>query len=148
MSYGRNQGSYGNRNYGGQQRQQREQRDNDGALFLNDKARGPKDPTFKGRCMVAGRAYWLACWERQDRNGNTMFSLAFTPADEQVQNAPQRPPQQGYGQRQGGYGQGRDPNAPPPQQGSYAQRREYGPPPQDNVPPPSGPEDYNDEVPF
>ena len=136
MSY---YGGQGGRGGYSQQRQQREQRDNDGVLFLNNKRTSDKAPTFRGSATIAGRSYWISAWEKQDKNGDPMFSMAFEPKDEGVRQTPERPPE-----RRGGYGQ---------------RREDYQRPPRDNVPPPNGPEDYgarredepppfNDEIDF
>lgn len=130
MSY-RQGSAYGRRQYQPRQdNQQREQRDNDGKVWLNTKSDNPNAPTFTGSGMIAGRMYWISAWEKRTKDGEVFFSLAFKPKDEQVREAPQRP-------------------APQPQR-TYAQRREPAPGQYDdaggnfdpNVPPPGSPDDY------
>lgn len=159
MSYGQNRsyqqrgGGRGNYN---QNRQPRERRDNDGAVFINKDRKGPTHPDFKGQAMVAGRDYWVSLWVKQNKDGDDFFTLSFQPKDEQRREAPQRPPeqQQGYGyaqqqppQQQRSYGQPPhqgyqqpDPQAPIPQRRGVPDMAEYDGP--QDVPFPGGPDDY------
>jgi hypothetical protein len=144
--YGGNRGG-GRGGYGGGQRQQREQRDNDGVLFLNTKSKSPKAPTFRGSATIAGRSYWVSAWEREAR-GEPMFSLAFEPKDEDTRRAPERPRQQ---PRQQSF----DDYQAPPQRGNYDRRpmsdpyEGQRPAPRDEGDYGAAPDDLDDsEIPF
>lgn len=56
---------------------EKQHKDNSGALFLNDKATNPKAPTYKGKATVEGKAYDIAGWKQQTRDGKTYLSIKF-----------------------------------------------------------------------
>lgn len=58
-----------------------EERENSGALFVNDRKEKPTHPDFKGTCMVGGVKYRISAWEKAGKKG-TFQSLAFTPVDD------------------------------------------------------------------
>jgi hypothetical protein len=61
----------------------REQRDNTGALFRNDKKKdGDKLPLYTGPCMVNGRAMRMAAWLKDGRDGVKFMSIQFTEPQE------------------------------------------------------------------
>lgn len=53
-----------------------EQKDNSGALFVNDKKDHEKSPDRNGSIRVAGIDYWLSGWLKVDKNGKQYLSLA------------------------------------------------------------------------
>ena len=58
--------------------EQREQKDNSGVMFENDRADNPKRPHFRGKAMVGGTMFRVSAWQRE-KNGKTYLSLAFDP---------------------------------------------------------------------
>ena len=74
-----------------------EQRNNQGAMFFNDKKKTDAHPDRSGRCMVDGKMYWLAGWIKQGQNGDWL-SLAFTPMEESGEED-QRPEEERQPQR-------------------------------------------------
>lgn len=70
----------------------RQRRDNSGALFKNDRARGDKDPDYKGEITVAGRDYWISAWlNESERDGQRYLGLKLTPKNEERRQSYQRP---------------------------------------------------------
>lgn len=59
-----------------------QQNNNSGALFLNDRKNKDSHPDFTGSCVIGGVEYWISGWEKQTRNREVMFSLAFNPKDQ------------------------------------------------------------------
>lgn len=57
---------------------EKQHKDNTGALFLNDKATNPKAPAYKGKVTVEGKAYDIAGWKQQTRDGKTYLSLKLS----------------------------------------------------------------------
>lgn len=73
--------------------EQREQRDNDGSLFRNQKKTTEKHPDYTGKATIGGVEYWLSAWVKWPKSGGEKFmSLAFTPKDEQPTSAPKFAP--------------------------------------------------------
>lgn len=60
---------------------EREQRDNSGILFRNDRKKEEKHPDYQGRATIDQRGWWLAGWIKEGRKGK-FLSLAFTAQDE------------------------------------------------------------------
>ena len=58
-----------------------EQKDNSGALFVNDKAGNDKRPDRTGRAMIGGKLYRVSGWMKKDKAGNPYLSLAFQEHD-------------------------------------------------------------------
>lgn len=58
-----------------------EQRDNSGALFVNDRKTSDNHPNAKGNAMIDGVEYWVSAWTKTDRNGNRFQSLSFERKD-------------------------------------------------------------------
>lgn len=64
-----------------------EQKDNSGALFVNDKREKDSHPTHKGDAKIDGKMYWVSAWEKQTKNGTQMFSISFKEKEPFVKNA-------------------------------------------------------------
>lgn len=64
----------------------REQRDNSGVLFRNNRKReGRKDPDYSGSVMVNGKDYYLSAWVKDGQQGK-FFSLSLTMKKGQENN--------------------------------------------------------------
>jgi uncharacterized protein (DUF736 family) len=60
-----------------------EQRDNEGALFRNDKEGNDKRPDYKGSLKAAGVTYKISAWVNTPKAGGDKFlKLKLEPADE------------------------------------------------------------------
>jgi hypothetical protein len=56
------------------------ERNNSGTLSKNDRKTIDRHPDIRGQCVIDGRAYWIAGWQRKNEYG-TFYSLAFTPKE-------------------------------------------------------------------
>lgn len=65
----------------------KQQYDNSGSLFKNDRKETDKQPDYKGSIMVAGVEYWLSGWRKTTGGGESFLSLSATPKD--VKQKPQ-----------------------------------------------------------
>ncbi len=63
-----------------------EQKDNSGAMFVNDKKESDKHPDRKGSAVVNGVEYWVSGWINESKNGSKYLSLKFSEK-EQTHNA-------------------------------------------------------------
>ena len=63
-----------------------------GVLFVSDKEGNPNRPDRKGSCEINGVKYWISCWDKQTKRGDTL-SLKFEPAQKAVDALPSEPPQ-------------------------------------------------------
>ena len=61
---------------------QYEQKDNSGALFVNDKGDNESRPDRTGDAMIDGVMYRMAGWVNTSANGKQYLSMKFTPKDE------------------------------------------------------------------
>ena len=61
-----------------------DKRDNSGVLFRNDKKKSETSPDAKGNATIAGVDYWVASWQKKDKNGNPYRSLAFTKKEDKA----------------------------------------------------------------
>lgn len=59
-----------------------EQKDNSGAMFVNDKKESETHPDRKGSAMIDGKQYWVSGWVNTSKTGNKYMSLKFTAKDE------------------------------------------------------------------
>ncbi len=59
-----------------------EQKDNSGALFVNDKGDNESRPDRTGDAMIDGVMYRMAGWVNTSANGKQYLSMKFTPKDE------------------------------------------------------------------
>ena len=55
-----------------------EKRDNNGALFKNDKGGNDKRPDYRGPAIVAGKEYEIAAWLKKSAKGQPYMSLSFS----------------------------------------------------------------------
>jgi uncharacterized protein (DUF736 family) len=53
------------------------QKDNQGALFLNDKREKETQPNLKGSVMIKGVEYFVSAWNNTSKSGLKYISLAF-----------------------------------------------------------------------
>jgi hypothetical protein len=58
-----------------------EQRDNSGAVFVNDRKEKDTHPDRTGSAMIDGRMYYISGWLKKTRDGQPFLSLAFKPKD-------------------------------------------------------------------
>ena len=66
--------------------EQREQKDNSGILFRNDRKELESHPDRKGSALIGGVEYWVAGWIKKGKSGD-FLSLAFTRKDARAENA-------------------------------------------------------------
>lgn len=61
---------------------------NSGTLGKNARMRkGKNDPSYSGKCEVAGVEYWISAWVKEGNDGSKFFSLSFNPKDAPKQQA-------------------------------------------------------------
>jgi len=65
-----------------------EQKDNSGAMFVNDKKESETHPDRKGSAMIGGKEYWVSGWVNTSKTGTKYMSLSITEKEAQ-QAAPQ-----------------------------------------------------------
>ena len=65
---------------------QYEQKDNSGALFVNDKREKETQPNAKGSAMIGGVEYWVSAWTNTSSKGTKYQSLKFERKDQQFAN--------------------------------------------------------------
>jgi len=66
-----------------------EQKDNTGAMFVNDKKESETHPDRKGSALIGGVDYWVSGWVNTSKTGTKYMSLKFSAKDEQQQATPQ-----------------------------------------------------------
>lgn len=59
-----------------------EQKDNSGAMFVNDKKESETHPDRKGSAMIDGKEYWVSGWVNTSAKGTKYMSLKFSAKDE------------------------------------------------------------------
>lgn len=62
-----------------------EQRDNEGAIFKNEKREKDTHPHGTGKAMIGGVMYWVSAWTKEGAKGKFQ-SLSFKPMDQQLQS--------------------------------------------------------------
>jgi hypothetical protein len=63
-----------------------QQKDNEGALFANDRKETEKHPDYKGDALIGGTQYYLSAWINTSKNGVKYMKTSYTPK-EQASNA-------------------------------------------------------------
>jgi hypothetical protein len=58
-----------------------EQRDNEGAIFKNEKREKDTHPHGTGKAMIGGVMYWVSAWTKEGSKGRFQ-SLSFRPMDD------------------------------------------------------------------
>lgn len=61
----------------------KQQRENNGVLFRNDRRTKETHPEYTGSLNVEGREYWLSAWVKEG-DGRKFFSLAVKPKEERA----------------------------------------------------------------
>ena len=74
-----------------------EKRPNSGSVFKNNRRRNDNDPAYTGDCLIDGKEFWINCWPKKDKNGDTWLSFSFNEKkprqqEEQSYQAPARDP--------------------------------------------------------
>ena len=59
-----------------------EQKDNSGAMFVNDKKESETHPDRKGSALIDGKEYWVSGWVNTSAKGTKYMSLKFSAKDE------------------------------------------------------------------
>lgn len=54
-----------------------EKKDMSGSVFRNRDKRSETHSDYTGDGLIEGQEYWINCWEKKDKNGNTFFSFSF-----------------------------------------------------------------------
>ena len=58
-----------------------QQRDNQGAIFKNDRKESDSHPDYKGQAMIDGSNYWISVWINESKAGKKYMSVKFNPKD-------------------------------------------------------------------
>ena len=72
-----------------------EQKDNSGAMFVNDRKEKDSHPDRRGEAMIDGKMYWVSGWIKDGKKGKWM-SLGLEPKDAANKPAPVRQEQSSY----------------------------------------------------
>ena len=67
-----------------------EQKDNEGALFKNDKKETDTDPNYKGSAMINGTNYWVSGWINTSKAGAKYMKFSYTPKEQVHSNGVQQ----------------------------------------------------------
>ena len=54
------------------------QKDNSGALFINDRKEKETQPDYTGTCMVNGKMMQISSWKNTSQAGKAYLGLAFS----------------------------------------------------------------------
>jgi hypothetical protein len=60
---------------------QRDQHDNSGILFRNDKKTRDTDRDYSGSATIGGVEYWMSGWVKQAKNGSKFLTFSFKAKD-------------------------------------------------------------------
>jgi len=63
---------------------QYEQKDNTGALFVNDRREKETQPNARGSALIDGVEYWVSAWTNTSSKGVKYQSLKFERKEEQA----------------------------------------------------------------
>lgn len=74
------------------------QKELEGALFLNQRKENHKQPDFSGSIVIGGQMYWLSAWENTcgqhtSRPGQKFFKIKAQKAEERRPEPTQRQPE-------------------------------------------------------
>ena len=58
-----------------------EQKDNSGAVFVNDRKTTETHPDSTGTAKIDGVEYYISAWRRESKNGKKYLSLSFKRKD-------------------------------------------------------------------
>jgi hypothetical protein len=59
-----------------------EQKDNSGAVFVNDHKSEDNHPDRTGNALIGGRQYWVNGWLKKTKCGEPYLSLSFRAKDD------------------------------------------------------------------
>lgn len=70
-----------------------EKRPNSGSAFRNKRKRNDNDASYTGDVLIDGKEFWINCWPKKDKNGDTWLSFSFNEKkprqqEEQTYQAP------------------------------------------------------------
>lgn len=63
-----------------------QQKDNTGALFINDKREKDTQPNAKGSALIDGVEYWVSAWTNTSSKGTKYQSIKFERKSEKFDN--------------------------------------------------------------
>ena len=66
-----------------------EQRDNEGAIFRNQKKTKDTHPGMTGKAMIGGVMYWVSAWTKERQNGEKYITMSFKPVEAQQEKPKQ-----------------------------------------------------------
>lgn len=81
-------------------------KDNSGSAFKNNYKQSEKHPDYKGTCVIGGKTYEVALWERSTSKGEPFYSMKYS---EPYKGNSEKSPQ---------------PKAPTPKRGDFAKKQE------------------------
>jgi hypothetical protein len=67
-----------------------EQKDNTGAIFVNDRKEKDTHPDRNGSAKIGGREYYISGWLHKTKDGKPYLSLTFKPKNEAVDKSKPR----------------------------------------------------------
>jgi len=62
-----------------------EKRPNSGSAFKNKRRRTDNDAAYTGDVLVEGKEFWVNCWPKKDKNGDTWLSFSFNEKKPRVE---------------------------------------------------------------
>ena len=74
-------------------------KNNNGALFKNDRKESDNHPDYKGDAIVEGVPVWISAWVKESKGGVKYMSLAFNAKEPQAD--PKSADDDGDSQRKG-----------------------------------------------
>lgn len=75
-----------------------EQRDNSGAMFVNERKTTSSHPDRNGSCMINGVEYWVSGWVKEPKTAGKQkwLSLSFTPKESNQSSRSEPKPAGGF----------------------------------------------------